>query len=83
MRGVRILNCLNILLLIFRLSWIAMMYYDSNPTPIYNDVLCANVVTTVNMLKILDNKKAANSCLGLMEKIKLCGIGSHRATKSG
>ena len=72
MRGVRILNCLNILLLIFRLSWIAMMYYDSNPTPIYNDVLCANVVTTVNMLKILDN-----SCLDYsMEKIKPCGIGS-------
>ena len=49
-----------------------MMYYDSNPTPIYNDVLCANVVTTVNMLKILDN-----SCLDYsMEKIKPCGIGS-------
>ena len=54
-----------------------MMYYDSNPTPIYNDVLCANVVTTVNMLKILDNKKAANSCFDYsMEKIKPCGIGS-------
>ena len=52
-----------------------MMYYDSNPTPIYNDVLCANVVTTVNMLIILDNKKAANSCLDYsMEKIKPCGI---------
>ena len=42
------------------------------PLSTYNDVLCANVVTTVNMLKILDN-----SCLDYsMEKIKPCGIGS-------
>ena len=54
-----------------------MMYYDSNPTPIYNDVLCANVVTTVNMLKILDNKKALAVALIIQwKKISHEGLGA-------